>query len=90
MAHDTGGRVVPQNAFDPFGRSIGAVTDDDHAGMLGKTHADAAAVMQAETQVAPEAVFSSAFSSGQSETASDPSFMDSVSRLGLATDPESR
>ncbi len=43
-----------------------------------------------ETQVAPLAVFSRAFSSGQSDTASEPSCMASVSRLGLATEPESR
>ncbi len=43
-----------------------------------------------ETQVAPLAVFSSAFKSGQSETASEPSIMPSVSRFGLATEPESR
>src|SRR5271154_5883556 len=35
-----------------------------------------------DTQVAPEAQFNSAFSSGQSETASEPSAIDSVSRLG--------
>ena len=43
-----------------------------------------------DTQVAPPAVLSSAFSSGQSETASVPSFIASVSRLGLATEPVSR
>jgi len=43
-----------------------------------------------ETHVAPLAVFSSALSSGQSATASEPSFIASVSRLGLATEPESR
>ncbi len=43
-----------------------------------------------ETQVAPPAVFSSAFSIGQSETASEPSFIDSVSRFGDATEPLSR
>src|SRR5216684_2990337 len=43
-----------------------------------------------ETQVAPLAQLSSALSSGQSDTASEPSFIASVSRLGLATDPESR
>ena len=37
-----------------------------------------------------DAVFSNAFSSGQSLTASDPSLIASVSRLGEATDPESR
>ena len=42
------------------------------------------------SKVAPDAVFKSALSSGQSETASEPSSMASVSRLGLATEPESR
>ena len=42
------------------------------------------------TQVAPPAVLSSALSSGQSETASLPSRMLSVSRFGDATEPESR
>ena len=40
--------------------------------------------------MAPEAVLSSALSSGQSATASEPSRMASVSRFGLATEPESR
>ena len=39
-----------------------------------------------DTQVAPPAVLRSALSSGQSETASEPSAMLSVSRFGLATD----
>ncbi|MNN78168.1 hypothetical protein D3C81_1946950 [compost metagenome] len=43
-----------------------------------------------DTQVAPLAVLSRALSSGQSDTASEPSFIDSVSRFGLATEPESR
>ena len=43
-----------------------------------------------DTQVAPRAVLSSALSSGQSDTASEPSFIASVSRLGEATEPESR
>ncbi len=43
-----------------------------------------------DTQLAPQAVFSSAFSSGQSAMASEPSRMASVSRLGEATDPASR
>src|SRR6266571_7209463 len=43
-----------------------------------------------DTQVAPLAQLRSALSSGQSETASEPSFIASVSRLGLATEPESR
>ena len=43
-----------------------------------------------DTQVAPAAVFTSAFSNGQSATASVPSAIASVSRLGDATEPESR
>ena len=31
MAHDAGGRVVPQHALDALGRGVGAVADDDHA-----------------------------------------------------------
>jgi hypothetical protein len=42
------------------------------------------------TQEAPEAVLSRAFRIGQSAMASLPSAMASVSRYGLATDPESR
>ena len=42
------------------------------------------------TQVAPEAVFKSAFSSAQSATASEPSRIASVSRSGEATEPASR
>ena len=43
-----------------------------------------------ETQVAPPTALSSAFRIGQSATASEPSFMASVSRLGEATEPASR
>ena len=43
-----------------------------------------------DTQVAPEAVLSSALSSGQSETASLPSIMLSVSRFGRRRLPLSR
>ena len=43
-----------------------------------------------ETHEAPEAVLSSAFKSGQSAMASEPSRMPSVSRYGEATDPQSR
>ena len=43
-----------------------------------------------DTQVAPAAVLTSALSSGQSATASEPSAIASVSRLGDATEPESR
>src|SRR6266849_5139339 len=43
-----------------------------------------------ETQDAPAAVFTSAFNRGQSATASEPSFILSVSRNGEATEPQSR
>ena len=43
-----------------------------------------------DTHDAPEAVFTSALSSGQSAMASEPSSMASVSRYGEATEPESR
>ena len=44
----------------------------------------------AALDVPPDAQFNSAFSSGQSATASEPSFIASVSRLGEATEPESK
>ena len=43
-----------------------------------------------ETQVAPLTVLSSAFRIGQSAIASEPSRIASVSRLGEATEPQSR
>jgi hypothetical protein len=42
------------------------------------------------THVAPDEVFTRAFSSGQSAIASEPSIIASVSRYGEATEPESR
>lgn len=43
-----------------------------------------------ETQEAPEATLTMAFSSGQSAIASEPSSIASVSRYGEATEPQSR
>ena len=43
-----------------------------------------------DTQDAPDAVLTSALSSGQSAIASEPSSIASVSRYGEATEPESR
>jgi hypothetical protein len=43
MAHDAGGRVVP-NAFDPTRGFQRAVAHDHHAGMLGEADTDAAAM----------------------------------------------
>src|SRR5579885_2762147 len=78
VPHHAGAGIVPQHAADaPLGGGR-AVADDHHAG-----------VMEADP-VAPLAVLSSALSSGQSETASLPSCIASVSRFGEATEPESR
>jgi hypothetical protein len=57
--------------------------------MLRIAHADAAAVMERHPRRAA-GVLRSAFRSGQSDTASVPSRMLSVSRFGLATEPVSR
>ena len=46
--------------------------------------------MVQQTQLAPPAVFNKAFNNGQSDTASVPSFMPSVSRFGLDTEPVSK
>ena len=46
MAHDAGGRVVPQHALDPARRFRGAVAHHDHAGVLRVADADAAAVVE--------------------------------------------
>lgn len=89
MTHHAGRRVVMQDASDTRRRFIGTITDDNHTGVLREAHAYAAAVVQRH-QVAPLAVLSSALSNGQSDTASEPSRMASVSRFGLATEPESR
>src|ERR1700761_4607061 len=43
-----------------------------------------------DTQVAPPEVFDIKLSKGQSDTASEPSFIDSVSLLGDATEPQSK
>ena len=48
MAHDAGGRVVPQHPLDPLGRRVAAVGHDHHPGVLRVTHAHAAAVVQAD------------------------------------------
>ena len=89
MAHHTCGWIVPQNSRNPAVCVLGAIAADHHARMLREPHPYATTMMQG-TQVAPEAVFRSAFNKGQSDTASEPSFMLSVSRFGEATEPESR
>src|SRR5450830_1670201 len=78
MAHHAGTAVIDQHAGQAARGAFAAVGDDHHAGVLRIAHAD------------PPAVLSIAFNKGQSETASVPSRMASVSRLGLATEPVSR
>jgi hypothetical protein len=77
-----------EHTLEPFVRLARTVGDDDHAGVQRVADADAAAVVS-DTHVAPAAVLSSAFSTGQSAIASLPSRMPSVSRFGDATDPVS-
>src|SRR3546814_4690052 len=48
MAHDAGAGVVPQHAGDALVGFLAAVADDHHAGVLAVTHADAAAVVEAD------------------------------------------
>jgi hypothetical protein len=88
MAHHAGGRVVPQHAGDALVGSDAAVAADHHAGMLGEAHSDAAAMVQRHPGRAASGVEQR--EQGQSDTASEPSRMASVSRLGEATEPLSR
>ena len=46
VAHDAGGGVVPQDAFEAARGIVGAVGDDHHAAMLRIAHADAAAMVE--------------------------------------------
>jgi hypothetical protein len=45
MAHHTRSRIVPENAANAPCRGLGSVAADHHAGILGKSHADTAAVV---------------------------------------------
>src|SRR5258708_20233352 len=46
VSHHAGGGIVPQHAADALGCLWCAITDNHHAGVLRKAHADAAAVVQ--------------------------------------------
>src|ERR1039457_3238102 len=70
-------RIRGQHTLDALRHLSGTVRHDDLARV--QRVADA-----------PSAVFRSALSSGQSATASEPSFMLSFSRNGDATEPQSR
>ena len=89
MAEDAHARVVGEHTLERAGRLGRAVRDGDLAGVQAVAHADSPPWWN-ETQVAPDAMLTMQFRSGQSATASVPSFMPSVSRLGDATDPQSR
>jgi hypothetical protein len=90
MTPDTGSRIVPQHPLEP--RAAASVPCRRTMTMpeCCEKPMPTPPPWCIDTQVAPDAVLTSALSSGQSLTASEPSFMDSVSRLGDATEPESR
>jgi hypothetical protein len=46
MSNDADGGVIPQHPFEAAVRGFRSVSDDHHAGMLRKAHADATAVVQ--------------------------------------------
>ena len=81
--------VGREHALEPLRRVLGAVRDDDHAGVDRIADADSAAWCTL-THVAPAATLTSAFRIGQSAIASEPSRIASVSRYGDATEPASR
>ena len=68
---------------------VGAVRQRHLPGVQRIADADAAAVVE-RRPARPDATFTMRFRSGQSATASEPSRIASVSRLGDATDPASR
>ncbi len=90
MAHDAGGGVVPQHPLDAPRRLCACRRSRSPCRRAGRTPCRRRRHGGSRPRSRPRRVFSSAFSSGQSETASEPSFIASVSRFGLATEPESR
>ena len=78
VAEDPHDGIVRQDALGLPPRELGSIDHDDLTRMDRPTHE------------APLAVLTSAFSSGQSAIASEPSSMASVSRYGEATEPQSR
>ena len=82
--------VVGQHALELLRREVGAVGDADHArrGSSGRCRRRRRGGCSPTTR--RTTVLTSAFSSGQSAIASEPSAIASVSRYGEATEPESR
>ena len=88
VAEDAQAGVGGEHALQAFGFFGGAGRYYHHAGVGGVADANAA-VVQAHPVGATGAV-GQGVEQGQSATASEPSFMPSVSRLGEATEPPSR
>ena len=87
MAHHAGGQVVTQHrTMRSAAASLPSQTMTTP--VLGEAHPYAAAMVQ--KPVAPLAVFSGAFGNDQSDTASEPSCIASVSRLGAGNGTESK
>ena len=76
-------RVVPEHALDALRRRVACRRRRSRRRHAASSPCRRRRRGASETQVAPPAVLSSAFSSGQSETASLPSRIASVSRFGL-------
>jgi hypothetical protein len=89
MTHDPRRRIVPEHPLDAARSLWSSVGYNHHACVLRIADTDASAVMQRDP-CGPAGTVSSALSSGQSDTASEPSRIASVSRFGLATEPLSR
>ena len=89
MSHDTAGGIIPPHALDATRCGSAAVTHDDDAGVLRISHPHAAAVVNRYPSRATGGV-QQGVEQRPVRTASLPSSMASVSRFGLATEPESR
>ncbi len=77
---DAHARVVRQDARELLRREVGAVGERDLAGVDASDRSPTPPPWWIDTQQAPEAVLTSALSSGQSAIASEPSAIASVSR----------
>jgi hypothetical protein len=90
MAEDAHGRVVMQYAFKASCGAFGTIGYHYHTRMLRVTHAYPAAMVERYPGCSARCISHQVQHSGQSDTASEPSFIDSVSRFGDATDPQSK
>ena len=91
MAHHAAGRIVPQHALDaPFAAASSVPSQHDHQARVLRDNPCRPRRRDGTTPRSRRRRSSKALSRAQSDTASEPSRMPSVSRLGLATEPESR